>query len=123
LTQALQARADKPAIVMAHHTPQFEPPAEGKPWGGIKDTADFLALLAEYSHVKAFIFGHSHNWSITKRDAIQLINLPPVAYVFAAGKPNGWVLAETSAKGLHLELRTVDPAHKQNGERVELAWN
>lgn len=122
LAKALAARPDKPALVMAHHTPQFEPPPEGKPWGGIKDTALFLDLLAGHRHVKAFIFGHSHNWSVEKRGTLQLVNLPPVAYVFGEGKPNGWVLAETSDNGLNLELRTIDPQHKQNGERVALAW-
>lgn len=123
LAAALKARPDKPAIVMAHHTPQFDPPAEGKPWGGIKDTADFLALLAAHKQVKAFVFGHSHNWAITQRDGLQLINLPPVAYVFTAGKPNGWVRAETRANGLTLELRALDPTHKQHGERIDLQWS
>ena len=122
LDQALGERPHKPALVVAHHTPQFDAPVAGQPWGGIKDTTEFIDLLARHPHVKAFIFGHSHNWSVTKRGALQLINLPPVAYLFAAGKPNGWVLAETSEKGLSLELKTIDPQHKQNGERVELAW-
>lgn len=123
LARALAARPDKPALVMAHHTPQFEPPAEGQPWGGIKDTAEFFELLADHKHVKAFLFGHSHNWSVTKRDQLQLINLPPVAYTFAKGKPNGWVLAEVRENGLTLELRTIDPAHPQQNERVELTWS
>ncbi|MDZ4688396.1 MAG: metallophosphoesterase [Planctomycetaceae bacterium] len=122
LAKALAARPDKPALVMAHHTPQFDPPAEGKPWGGIKDTAEFMDLLGSHKHVKAFLFGHSHNWTITRRGNLQLINLPPVAYVFAAGKPNGWVLAEVRENGLTLSLRTIDPAHKQNGELVNLTW-
>lgn len=122
LAKALASRPDKPALVMAHHTPQFEPPAEGQPWTGIKDTAEFLELLSAHRHVKAFLFGHSHNWSITQRDRLQLINLPPVAYVFAKGKPNGWVLADVRENGLQLELRTIDPAHPQHRERVELTW-
>lgn len=122
LQQALAARADKPALVMAHHNPQFEPPAEGKAWGGIKDTAALMELLAAHKHVQALIFGHSHNWSITRHRDMQLINLPPVAYVFAAGKPNGWVRADLRENGLTLTLRTIDPAHKQHGERVELTW-
>lgn len=123
LAKALAARPDKPALVMAHHTLQFEVPPEGKAWGGIKDTAEFMELLASHKQVKAFLFGHSHNWSITRRGDLQLINLPPVAYVFEAGKPNGWVLAEVRENGLTLELRTIDPAHKQNGERIELVWS
>lgn len=122
LSAALAMRAEKPAIVMAHHTPQFEPPPEGKAWGGLKDTAAFMELLAGHKHVKAFIFGHSHHWATLRRDNIHLINLPPVAYTFAAEKPNGWVLAEVHAKGLNLELRSINPAHKQHGEKIALEW-
>lgn len=122
LSRALMDRADKPAIVMAHHTPQFDPPPEGKPWGGLQDTAALIELLGSHKHVKAFIFGHSHNWATAQRGALHLINLPPVAYVFAAGKPNGWVLADVRENGLSLELRTIDPAHKQQGEKLSLDW-
>lgn len=123
LAGALAARSDKPALVMVHHNPQFEPPAEGKAWGGIQDTAELIELLGRHSHVKALIFGHSHNWSISRRDKLHLVNLPPVAYVFTAGKPNGWVRAELRERGISLELRTIDPAHKQSGERVDLSWS
>lgn len=123
LSKALAARPDKPALVMAHHTPQFEPPPEGKVWGGLKDTADFIQLLKSHRQVKAFIFGHSHDWSVRKHDSLQLINLPPVAYVFAAGKPNGWVAANVRENGLSLKLHTIDPAHRQNGEQVQLTWS
>ncbi len=122
LATALAARSDKPALVMAHHTPQYEPPPEGKLWGGLKDTAEFLKLLAGFPHVKAFLYGHSHVWAIGKRAHFHMINLPPVAYIFTAGKPNGWVSAKVGERGLSLELRTIDPAHKQHGEQVELSW-
>ncbi|MGV3483579.1 MAG: metallophosphoesterase family protein [Planctomycetaceae bacterium] len=122
LAQALAARTDKPAFVIVHHNPQFEPPAADQPWGGIRDTKELMALLTRHKQVKALIFGHSHNWSIARHGDLNLVNLPPVAYVFAAGKPNGWVRAEVLEDRLVLELRTIDPAHKQHGERVELAW-
>ena len=122
LAAALTARAVKPAIVVAHHTPQFEAPPEGMVWGGLKDTAEFIELLTSHTQVKAFVFGHSHDWSIKRHANLQLINLPPVAYVFAAGKPNGWVLAETHAHGLNLSLSTIDPTHANHGERVALTW-
>ena len=123
LDRALTERADKPALVMMHHNPQFDPPADGKVWSGLEDTAQLLELLARHNHVKSLIFGHSHNWSIARRGSLHLVNLPPVAYVFGEGKPNGWVRSETLADGLALELRTIDPAHKQNGERVKLDWS
>jgi 3',5'-cyclic-AMP phosphodiesterase len=122
LAKALAERSDKPALAIVHHNPQFDPPPEGKPWGGIEDTTELMELLASHKQVKALIFGHSHNWAITRRGDLHLVNLPPVAYVFTAGKPNGWVRSETLEDGLALELRTIDPAHKQNGERVKLSW-
>lgn len=122
LGEALASHAGKPALVMVHHNPQFEPPTDGKAWGGIQDTAELVELLARHKHVKALIFGHSHNWSIARRGDLHLVNLPPVAYVFTAGKPNGWVRAEVLERGLSLELRAIDPAHKQHGERVKFEW-
>lgn len=122
LTRALTERSEKPAIVMAHHTPQFEPPAEGKAWGGLRDTVELMELLAGHKHVKAFIFGHSHQWAHLQRGSIHLVNLPPVAYVFAEGKPSGWVIADMQENGLMLELRAIDPAHKQHGEKLHLEW-
>jgi 3',5'-cyclic-AMP phosphodiesterase len=122
LDKALAAHADKPALVMAHHNPQFDPPAEGKPWGGIKDTKEFFELLAGHKHVKAFFFGHSHVWATAKHGDLQLINLPPVAYVFQQGLPNGWVRAHIRENGLSLELKTIDPQHPKNKERIDLRW-
>lgn len=122
LAEALASRPDKPALVMVHHNPQFEAPPEGKAWGGLKDTAEFIELLARHKHVQALFYGHSHNWSVARHGKLHMINLPPVAYTFSKDKPNGWVLADMKDHGMSLELRTIDPAHKQNSERIELAW-
>ena len=122
LAAALDAHADKPAVIVAHHNPQFTPPEEGKRWTGLQDTAAFFDLIHTRRQVKAYIFGHSHVWSVAERNGIHLVNLPPVAYVFAAGKPNGWVLAEGRPDGLRLTLRTLATDHPSSGERVELAW-
>ncbi len=122
LAQALDAHADKPAIIVAHHNPQFAPPAEGARWTGMQDTAEFFDLITSRQQVKAYIFGHSHNWSVTKSGDLHLINLPPVAYVFGEGKPNGWVQAELHTDGVSLQLHTISAAHPQNGEQVHLAW-
>ncbi len=122
LAKALAARSDKPAIVMAHHTPQYDPPAEGKPWGGIRDTKEFMELLSSFKHVKMFIFGHSHDWAKYERSGMHLINLPPVAYTFAEGKPNGWVRAEVKENGVSLRLKTIDASHAKNGEAWDFTW-
>jgi 3',5'-cyclic AMP phosphodiesterase CpdA len=122
LSEVLDAGGDKPAIVVAHHNPQFEPHEGKTPWSGIKDSSALFELLEPRKRVKAFVYGHTHNWSIDRRGDLHLVNLPPVAYVFADGKPNGWVEARTRPDGLDLRLQCHDSQHAQHGEKVSLDW-
>jgi 3',5'-cyclic AMP phosphodiesterase CpdA len=123
LADVLDAGGDKPAIVMVHHNPQFEPRPEKTAWTGLKDSVALFELLESRTRVKAFIYGHTHDWSISRRGRLHLVNLPPVAYVFAEGKPNGWVEARTGRDGLKLRLNAHDHQHPQHGETVELKWS
>ena len=118
LAKTLDANADKPAIIFAHHNPQkSDAPA------GLKDTGKFFEVIEPRKQVKAYIFGHTHNWNVTKTDSgIHLINLPPVAYVFEAGKPTGWVQARLQTHGLRLELHCLDRTHKDHGQVLDLKW-
>lgn len=122
LEQELDARADKPAIVMAHHTLEKEPPQVGKTIGGIADTEAFLKLLHSKPHVKAYVFGHSHVWSHTKDGDLNLINLPACAYVFSEEQPNGWTLARMSGTGVEFELQAHDKKHKSHKEVFAVHW-
>lgn len=125
LAAALDERPDKPAVIVAHHNPVFTPPPEGKRWPGLKDSKAFFDLITKRKHVKAYVYGHTHNWSVRtprKHAGIHLINLPPVAYVFKKGQPNGWVLAEEQKNGLLLTLHTLDPNHSANLQQVQLEW-
>jgi len=122
LAQQLDERNDKPAIVMAHHNPQFSAPPEGTPWTGISDTEELFAVLDSRQHVKAFFFGHSHHWNHSRRGRLHLVNLPPVAYVFNDSHPNGWVDAVLTADSMRLELQTFDPKHPQAADVVEIAF-
>ena len=90
--------------------------------GLLVDTEPLFKVLSPRPHVKALIFGHSHVWKVEQREGLHLVNLPPVAYVFAASNPNGWVDARVAADGLTLELRCLDPQHAQHGQRVQLKW-
>ncbi|TWU41097.1 metallophosphoesterase family protein [Novipirellula artificiosorum] len=123
LARELDARRDKPAIVMAHHTPQYTEPEPGKPWSGISDTAAFFDVLDNRSHVRGFLYGHSHKWNVEERRHIKLVNLPPVAYLFSQGLPNGWVSARMSNDSLHLELQTLNPKHPDSHQQVEISWS
>jgi len=122
LAHELDARQDKPAVIIGHHNLQFTAPPEGKRFTGLADTTEFVELLQARAHVKAYIFGHTHNWSTTRHGNLHLINLPPVAYVFGEGRPNGWTQATFTPTGVTLELQTIDSAHPLCGEKKELTW-
>jgi Icc protein len=118
LTDALEKHADKPAIVVAHHNPTEEAHK-----GGLTDWEQLLAVLAPRRQVKAFVFGHTHNWRVLEHDSgIHLVNLPPVAYVFKPERPTGWIHATTSKDGLRLKLNALDPTHAEHGQVKELKW-
>lgn len=118
LTRTLDANRRKPAIILVHHNP-----GTGENNTGLKDTAALLEITRPRKQVKAWIFGHTHQWSVTEdASGIHLVNLPPVAYIFRQGNPSGWVRATTRRDGLRLELRSVDAQHRQHGQVVDLKW-
>ncbi len=118
LAAALDAHADKPALVSVHHHPVFE----GEKLGGIQDTKELLEILVPRKQVKAIFFGHTHSWSQKVHEGIHLVNLPPVAYVFAKEKPSGWVEAALRSKSMELTFHGVGPANEAHGKKLELAW-
>lgn len=118
LADALDANPDKPALVLLHHNPGTLGSISG-----LKDTHALFDLIRPRMQVKACVFGHTHFWHV-ERDisGIHLVNLPPVAYVFQVGAPAGWVHALIERKGMQLELRCIDPAHKSHGQILKLQW-
>ncbi len=118
LAEALDANARKPALVLIHHNPGLEGGNMG-----LKDTQALLEVIRPRKQVKAYIYGHTHNWTVQQDSSgIHLINLPPVAYVFKGGNPSGWVHAMLQPDGMQLELRSIDPTHKAHGQVTKLAW-
>jgi 3',5'-cyclic AMP phosphodiesterase CpdA len=122
LARQLDSRPDKPAIILGHHDPMFEPPAADKKPGGLLDTAELFRVLEPRKQVKAYVYGHTHTWGMKQHAGIHLVNLPPTSYVFEAGRPSGWVHATLRDDGARLELRCVDEMYKDNGQVVDLKW-
>jgi len=122
LSEALDARPNQPAILIAHHTLQLTPPAAGKAWGGIAETAEFLELMHSKKQVKAYVFGHSHRWSHTQDKNLHLVNLPAVAYVFDKTQPNGWTTAQLGPQGIQFQLQALDKNHQKHQEVVNVNW-
>src|SRR5258706_7964688 len=102
LAKTLDANPDLPALVMIHHNP-------GKVGNvsGLKDTDALFEVIRPRKQVKAYIFGHTHHWSVSQdTSGIHLINLPPVAYWFKEGDPIGWVHA-TLKKNATAEFKWI----------------
>ncbi len=119
LAKALDAKPAKPALVMVHHNP-IGATAEKK--GALTDADELLAILLPRRNVKAIFFGHTHTWRIAEKDGLHLVNLPAVAYPFAATEATGWVDAKLSEKGAALTLHAHDTQHAAHGKTTELAW-
>jgi Icc protein len=121
LAAALDAHADKPAIILCHHNPDITNLMLmfGK---GLIDTSALFDVLAPRKHVKALVFGHTHAWFVANYKNIHLINLPPTAYLFQPKRPNGWVAATLKEDGMQLVLHALDKHHPENGDTVNLKW-
>lgn len=117
LSKELAARPDKPAIVMAHHSPDVTG------CFGLKDTPELEEVFLQHRQAKAFIFGHTHVWNISRQDnGVYLINLPPTSYVFEEGRPSGWVRSTLTQEGMEIELRSLDPNQPDHGKVKQLKW-
>ncbi|HWQ93097.1 MAG TPA: metallophosphoesterase, partial [Clostridia bacterium] len=116
LAAELDANRKKPALVLVHHNP-------GAHNGALKDTERLFEVIRPRRQVKAYIYGHTHRWSVEKdASGIHLVNLPPVAYIFREGDPAGWVHAAVEKQGMRLELRCIDKGHRLHGSVRELSW-
>ena len=117
LQNELAARPAKPALVVCHH------PLDVTGLFGLQDSVALEALLTQHRQVKAFIFGHTHNWNLAQHPSgVHLINLPQTAYPFVPGRPSGWVRATLSPEGMELELRCLDERHPEHAQIKQLVW-
>ena len=118
LDKQLAGHKDKPAIIIGHHN--MTHPG----WtAGLKDSTALADLFVKHRHVKAYIFGHTHNW-LNEQHAtgVHLINLPPTGYVFTNGRPSGWVRASLATDSIELELRCIDTKHPEHAKIQQLKW-
>jgi len=118
LAKTLDGNQGKPAVIMIHHNPGVD-----KNISGLKDTEAFFNIIRPRKQVKAYIFGHTHDWKVeSDPSGIHLVNLPPVAYIFKEGNPSGWVHATAGRTNMRLELRCLDTKHPAHGQIHDLEW-
>jgi len=117
LAKALDARRDKPALLVMHHNPDPTGKSEG-----LQDTAALMEVLLARKNVKAYVFGHTHRWQLGRREGIHLINVPATAWLFDKAQPRGWLDVKLHPGGATLVLNSLDGRHPKHGETVELKW-
>ncbi|MCL2120288.1 MAG: metallophosphoesterase [Planctomycetaceae bacterium] len=115
LADELDKRADKPAILAAHHN--LDP---GK--GSLQDEPKFWGIVKSHKQVKAYIYGHTHIYRASVRDDVHLINLPALAWRFDDVQPLGWTEAAIKPNGLELKLHTLDKNHPKNNDVRTFEW-
>jgi 3',5'-cyclic AMP phosphodiesterase CpdA len=106
----------KQVILVGHHNPQVGGDTSHYK-GGLTDTADFWPEITKRPQVKAYIHGHTHEWTQALESRIHIISTIACAYVF---NPNtnavGWTSARFNAHGFQLKLNTLETDHVWNGE-------
>ncbi len=118
LAKELDARKEKPALLVAHHDPQIGLPRIN----GLLDTQAFYDVIVPRKHVKAYIFGHTHRWNVRQHEGIHLINLPPTAWVFDNAQPRGWVDVQLGDGRIALRLNTLDGRHEKHDQKLDLEY-
>jgi 3',5'-cyclic AMP phosphodiesterase CpdA len=123
LGKALDARADKPAIIMAHHNPRLGGDPLHFP-GGLTDSEPLWDMLATRRQVKAYLHGHIHFRSLAKHQDIHIVNTPATSYVAKAEtSTTGWTMARLGDAGMTLMTHTHIEDHPWNKQVDALAWH
>ncbi len=115
LATALDARPNKPALVLAHHDLN-----SGK--NSLEDAKELLEVLSPRKHVKAYLYGHTHCWNLSKRGDIHLVNIPTVVWTPDDTQPRAWLDARLRPDGMTLTVHALEKDGRANGQTVDLAW-
>jgi hypothetical protein len=139
---------DRPALVFVHHQPFLrlgdgthlddyersqaslenpttaQPDATGKKPANdaLRDTIPLLKILLPRKHVKAYFFGHTHQYTHKQIDGLHLVNLPSTAWIFMKGQPLGWTDMHLEKNGAKLQLHCLDPKHPLHKDKLDLEW-
>jgi 3',5'-cyclic AMP phosphodiesterase CpdA len=122
LAKMLDAHADKPALIVAHHNPRLGGDPKHFP-GGLEDSEALWNLLVARPHVKAYIHGHIHHRDFFEHQGIHILNTPAVGYVADPKlSTTGWTMARLTNSGGTFTAHTHAPDHPWNGAAESLSW-
>ena len=114
LSKALEARADKPALLVAHHNLRGAM--------GLRDAAALFETAVTHKQAKAYFYGHTHQWEVSKEKGLHLVNVPATAWLFDAKEPRGWLDVTIRQAGAAVMMNALDKKHAKHRDRIELKW-
>ncbi|MDZ4290234.1 MAG: metallophosphoesterase [Prosthecobacter sp.] len=122
LGKMLDAHADKPALIVAHHNPRLGGDPVHFP-GGLEDSEALWQVLAARPQVKAYVHGHIHHLNYFGHQGIHILNTPATSYVAdPKTSTTGWTMAKLSDTGGIFMTHTHLPDHAWNGAVKQLTW-
>jgi Icc protein len=86
------------------------------------DTVPLLDVLLPRKQVKAYIFGHTHEYSHKIIEGMHLLNLPSTAWIFIKGQPLGWMDMQIEPMAAKFQLYCLDHNHPLQHDRLDLRW-
>ena len=122
LTTLLDAHADKPALLFAHHNPRLGGDPLHFP-GGLEDSEPLWKAIAGRRHVKAYVHGHIHHRDFFQHEGIHILNTPATSYVAdKKTSTTGWTMLRLTSGGAQATTHTHLPDHAWNGVVTDLKW-
>lgn len=116
ILQKVDETPNKQVIFVGHHNPTLG--GDSRHFrGGLVDAPALWPELTKRTQVKAYLHGHTHEWTIAKEGDIHIVSTLACAYVFREeNNALGWTSVRLNAKGFELKLHTLDAQHVWNGE-------
>jgi len=122
LAKMLDAHAERPALVFAHHNPRLGGDPKHYP-GGLEDSEPLWKVLVPRPHVKAYIHGHIHHRDFYHHEGIHILNTPATSFVSnPTQSTTGWTMLRLTAGGAEVTTHTHQADHAWNGQRMSLKW-
>lgn len=115
--KTLDARPERPTLVVAHHNLDREGKAHS-----LKDTAALFKMILPRKKVKAYFYGHTHCWNIGREEGMHLVNIPGNVWLFDKSQPRGFVTVQLRPDRATFEMHSLDRTHPKHGEKIELKW-
>lgn len=115
LQEYLNKSDNTPTILCFHHTLK-----DGD--GDLLDVPRLFDMIKSIRKVKAVVYGHSHEYQLSRFKGIHLINLPAVGYNFSDVQPVGWIEARLTARGGDFILHAIAGDKEKDGSVKSLTW-